>query len=334
MTNSETPGKLRFDPPGPGSWGLDPVHFPRPVTRYFAETHPAGFKRGTNDFARFYGMLYRRHGNASTSTALPTTPWCRRRRRTFPNASNGPRRSSTRSCGGSSCASGTRRPSRRRSPSTVTFRRVDPDALSDQQLVDYLTRCRDHHAAMMAQHMRFTAGAMIPTGDFVAHVGDWTGLPPAELLGLLRGSAAVSAGGSAELERLVAAVGNDAAALDLLNSGEDPAQVLAALRSLGGEQGTAVSDYLDFVGYRPLDGFDISEPRRPRVARRPGPGHPHRRGGHGTTTPRPSRTGRPTSATRCPSRTGTSSTSCWGRPGSPTGSATSAASTATSGPRG
>ncbi len=37
---------------------------------------------------------------------------------------------------------------------------------------------------MMSQHMRFTAGAMLPTGDFLAHVGDWTGLPPAELLGL------------------------------------------------------------------------------------------------------------------------------------------------------
>jgi hypothetical protein len=27
------------------------------VTRYFQETHPPSFKRGTNDFARFYGML-------------------------------------------------------------------------------------------------------------------------------------------------------------------------------------------------------------------------------------------------------------------------------------
>ncbi len=33
------------------------MHLPRPMTRYFQETHPASFKRGTNDFARFYGML-------------------------------------------------------------------------------------------------------------------------------------------------------------------------------------------------------------------------------------------------------------------------------------
>ncbi len=34
------------------------MHFPRPMTRYFQETHPAAFKRGTNDFARFFGLLF------------------------------------------------------------------------------------------------------------------------------------------------------------------------------------------------------------------------------------------------------------------------------------
>ena len=57
MTISDSSTELRFEAPGPGFWSQDPVHFPRPVTRYFAETHPAAFQRGTNDFARFYGML-------------------------------------------------------------------------------------------------------------------------------------------------------------------------------------------------------------------------------------------------------------------------------------
>ncbi len=57
MTASDASIKLSLDPPGPGSWEQDAVHFPRPATRYFQETHPAPFKRGTNDFARFYGML-------------------------------------------------------------------------------------------------------------------------------------------------------------------------------------------------------------------------------------------------------------------------------------
>src|SRR5215216_4673780 len=57
MTASDTSTKLSFEPPGPGSWEQDPVHFPRPMTRYFQETHPPSFKKGTNDFARFYGLL-------------------------------------------------------------------------------------------------------------------------------------------------------------------------------------------------------------------------------------------------------------------------------------
>jgi pyruvate,water dikinase len=112
---------------------------------------------------------------------------------------------------------------------------------------------------MITQHMRYTAGAMVPTGDFLAHVGDWTGLGHAELLGLMRGAAPVSAGGSAELERLTT-IAQDPAAMELLESDGDPAEVLAALRALDGDAGSAVSGYLDLIGFRLLDGFDISGP--------------------------------------------------------------------------
>jgi pyruvate,water dikinase len=151
-----------------------------------------------------------------------------------------------------------------RKPSSIATHReiqaVDPDALSDTELQSYLTRCRDHHSAMLFQHMRFTGSAVVPIGDFLAHVGDWTGLPPAELLGLMRGSAVVSAGGSGEMDQLRKAFANDAAGRELLASDGDPAQVLASLRSLGGETGAAVSGYLDLVGNRLVDGFDIAEP--------------------------------------------------------------------------
>jgi pyruvate,water dikinase len=149
-------------------------------------------------------------------------------------------------------------------PSSIAAHRelqaVDPEGLSDSELVTYLIRCRDHHAAMMRQHFKFTGTAVVPTGDFLAHAEDWTGTPRGELLGLLRGSASVSAGGSDELERLVASLGHDPVALELLGSSDDPDSVLAALRHIEGEVGAAVSGYLELVGFRPLDGFDISEP--------------------------------------------------------------------------
>ncbi len=113
---------------------------------------------------------------------------------------------------------------------------------------------------MIAQHMRFTAGAVLPTGDFLAHVGDWTALPPSELIGLMRGSAEVSAGGSDEMARLKRAFAGDRSAHKILESDGDPAQLLASLRSHGGEAGAAVVGYLDLVGNRLIDGFDIAEP--------------------------------------------------------------------------
>ena len=167
---------------------------------------------------------------------------------------------------------------------------------------------------MIAQHMRYTASAVVPTGDFLAHVGDWTDVPPAELLGLMRGTAPVSAGASAELARLIAAFETDARARELLASDDDPGQVLAALRALDGEAGEAVSGYLELVGYRLLDGFDISEPyalampdalvRAIRIA-------VAGRDLEGADVETPS----PTSAARCPSSIGPSSTNCSARHG-------------------
>jgi rifampicin phosphotransferase len=259
MTASETPSELHLEPPGPGPWKQDPVHFPRPMTRYFQETHPPAFKRGTNDFARFYGMVidglqmgYVQGFGYNQVLPAPEAEIPERFERAEEVFAQKLWRQQLRDWD-EHCK-----------PAAIATHRelqsVDPDALSDTELVAYLARCRDHHAAMIAQHMRFTSGAMLSTGDFLAHVGDWTGLPPSELLGLMRGSAEVSAGGSAEMERLKLALDRDPAAREVLAASGDPAQVLASLRRLEGEAGAAVSGYLDLVGNRLVDGFDIAEP--------------------------------------------------------------------------
>jgi pyruvate,water dikinase len=257
MSAAETVGQLRFEAPGPGTWTIDAVHFPRPVTRYWSEFHQEPFKRGFQELTRFYGMPiggmeYRYlHGFAYSTMApapeaeIPTRfqraeeVWAQKVWReqlqawdeTFKPASISKHRE---------------------------LQAVDPEALSDEELVAYLTRCRDHHADMVFQHMRFTAAPSVPTGDFLAHVGEWTGLPVPELLGLLRGSAPVSAGASDELARLRAAIGQDDAARELLMSDGDPGEILHSLSALDGETGDAASAYLELVGYRLLDGFDIS----------------------------------------------------------------------------
>ena len=258
MADGETTAGLHFDPPGPGPWSNDPVHHPRPVTRYWAETHPAPFLRGTSDFARFYGMLIdgleAQYVNGFAYHQVRPAPEAEIPQR-FQRADEVFERKLWREQ--------LREWDDISKPKAISRHRelqgTDPDGLSDEELTAYLVACRDHHAAMITQHMRYTGGAMIPTGDFLAHVGQWTGASHAELLTLMRGAAPVSAGQSAEMERLRRIAG-DPAAMEVLESDDDPAKILERLRALGGESGAAVAGYLDLVGYRLLDGFDICEP--------------------------------------------------------------------------
>jgi pyruvate,water dikinase len=252
-------GAQQFTAPGPGNWNRDPVHFPRPVTSYWAEMHPEPFKEGTNNFARYYGLLIdglqTAYVNGFAFNQVRPAPEEEIPQR-FGRADE--------VLAGKLWREQLREWDDERKPAGIAKHReiqaVDPDALSDDELVAYLRRCHDHHQAMITQHMTYTAGAMIPTGDFLAHVGDWTGLPHAELLGLLRGAAEVSRGGSEEQERLKT-IADDPEAMKLLTSDADPADVLAQLRALPGDTGAAVTGYLDLVGNRLLDGFDIAEPR-------------------------------------------------------------------------
>jgi Phosphoenolpyruvate synthase/pyruvate phosphate dikinase len=106
--------------------------------------------------------------------------------------------------------------------------------------------------------MRFTGAAIIPVGDLLAHAVGWARVSAADVLATTRGAAPVSAGASAELDRLVAALGDDPAARGLLASDAEPAIVLDKLRGLGTEVSEALTAYLGLVGCRLLDGFDIS----------------------------------------------------------------------------
>ena len=255
-----TSAQPTYEPPGPGPWDIDAVHFPRPVTRYWSELHPEPFKRGFSEFTGFYGMLIAGRVNqyvngfaygATLPVADEEVP--ARLQRASETFERKLWREQLQDW------DEVRKPASIRRH--LELQAVDTDELSDEQFAAYLTECRDHHAEMIYQHMRFTAAPSIPTGDFLAHVGEWTGLPPSDLLPLMRGAAPVSAGASGELERMITAVEADAEARELLDSDGDPAEVLEALRSRDDETGRAIDAYLDLVGNRLLDGFDISNQR-------------------------------------------------------------------------
>ncbi|HEV8275793.1 MAG TPA: hypothetical protein VGQ26_08865, partial [Streptosporangiaceae bacterium] len=186
---------LRFEPPGPGSWSLDPVHFPRPATRYWAEMHPEPFRRGTHEFMAYYGMpiesLETQYVNGFAYSAMRPAREDEIPQR-FARAEQ--------VWEGKVWREQLREWDDTAKPAAVRTHRelqsVDVDALSDDELAAYLTRCREHHSQMIYQHMRFTGSAMLPVGDLLAHLGSWTGVAPASALAMMRGAAPVSAGAS------------------------------------------------------------------------------------------------------------------------------------------
>jgi rifampicin phosphotransferase len=257
MSSAQQLIELSLEPPGPGTWEMDPVHFPRLVTRYWAEMHPQPFGRGVAEFCRYYGMLLGGmqmsyvNGFAYRSVTPVSDDQIPER---FQRAEEVFEKKLWREQ--------LREWDEVAKPAAIKTHRalqsVDPDALSGPELLAYLTKCRDHHARMIYQHMRFTGAAMLSVGDLLVHLADWASVPPSEVLGMMRGAAPVSAGASSELDRLVTAFAEDAAAREILQSQGDPAQVLSELRSLHNDVGTQLASYLDLVGYRLLDGFDIS----------------------------------------------------------------------------
>ena len=156
MSGAQTQTEIRFEPPGPGSWELDAVHFPRPVTRYWAEIHPAAFKRGVSDFTSFYGMLLDSlnmeyingfaYKSAQPVSAEEVPARLARAEELFQ---------------GKLWREQLKEWDDTVKPASIKTDRelqaIDPDELSDEDLAAYLRRCHDHHAAMIAQHMRFTA---------------------------------------------------------------------------------------------------------------------------------------------------------------------------------
>jgi len=252
-----TKQQLTLTPPGPGPWELDPVHFPRPVTAYWAEMHPEPFSLGYGDFMAYYGLplqtrLTAYPGGFCYGQMVPVGPdaFPERVQRAAEVFEKKVWRDQAKEW------------EEVRKPAAVQAHReiqaVDPEQLSDEELVAYLRRCREHHAVMIRQHMAFTGTAVIPPGDFLVHTRAWTDLPTVKLLGLMRGASPISGGGSPQHAALVAAYRADPDARAALDADDDAGALLERLRRESSATGQALNDYLDFVGFRLLDGFDLS----------------------------------------------------------------------------
>jgi pyruvate,water dikinase len=247
--------ELSFDAPEPGTWMRDRVHMPRPWSRYQQEVHPAAVVEGFRAAGRRYGWLidyldFRFVHDFAYFCVRPVAE------------AEVPERiaAAERALESRVWREDAHRWERDVKPAAIrthlALQAVDPTTLSRGELLEHLERCRNHQCQMVVQHHSFNGAALGPIGDFIAHVSEWTGVDPSRIVALARGAAPESAGASAELDRLVAALANDHHALALLDSDDAPGETIARLRELGG---AAVCEYLDSVGYRLLDSLDVAD---------------------------------------------------------------------------
>ena len=258
-TTAATTAAPRFQPPGPGSWQLDSAHVPRPWTRFQQEIHAPSLSAGFRAMTRRYGLL------------VDDLNWSFVNGFAYFSPGPAPEAEVPERIAAAERAFAERiwRDDRERwdaglKPASIAAHRrlqaVDPTALDTAALLDHLDRVRDHQRRMIEQHHRMNGAAFIPVGDFLAHAIEWTGLPGATVLALARGSAPESAGDSAELDRLVAALRADAGARDVVEEDAPAGDALARLRERPGEAGAAAREYLETVGHRLLDSLDVGDP--------------------------------------------------------------------------
>ena len=270
----------KFEPPGPGSWSLDYTHWTRPVTRFQAEVFPEQFIRGFAEYLKRYGLLLdyldwefvngfpyycpRPVGAPKDAVGHPPKHVWDELMRTDPEVSE---RLQT------SAMAFERKLWRedlqiwdqQTKPAAIRhhleLQAVDPSTLTTEELLAHLARCRENLKHQIYLHHLYNVPAMLPVGDFFVHAQEWTGRPATEFLGLLQGATPVSRGSADELDRLAWAIRADSRAQALIASSDKKAgDVLASLEKLSDEVGAALSAYLKFVGYRPVNGEDVGEP--------------------------------------------------------------------------
>ncbi|MFL6248167.1 MAG: PEP-utilizing enzyme [Thermoanaerobaculia bacterium] len=266
-----------FVPPGPGVWELESTHMMRPVSRSMAAVFPAaasaGFRAGMErygllleylEFAVVNGFVYvcpRGVGAPKGAKGPPPKlifkaltklhPEVRRRIRTIAEVFATKRWREDVAKWDSEL-----KPAIKRENSELQS--VDARALSDDELRAHVRRCFDVLARAVTRHHTFNATNMLPLGDFLVHVREWTGAAPSEVLPLFRGASRVSQGAADELDALARAISDSPDAATLLAS-DDPAAVIDALTTRNDAVGDAARRYIDAVGVRIATGYDLAD---------------------------------------------------------------------------
>ncbi len=268
---------VTFDPPGKGPWELEATHFPRPFTRFIGpallEAFPKGFAAGTARYglllthlepALVNGFLYQQPAAyLAPKGAMKPPPkpvlWLITRLHPKMRARIA---TSVRAFEEKQWRKDLDLWDSKDKPAAIeqhkAIQMVDVRALSDEALSAHLEQCFEHAKRMIELHHKYTATAIVVTGNLIAEAVEWTGATAGEVCSLLRGSSPISNGFAAE--ELVKA-GNTLAAnegaRELLASSGPPAEKIQVL-SNDPDVGPAVRGYIEAVQFRSV-GYDVGD---------------------------------------------------------------------------
>lgn len=264
-----------FTAPGPGVWMLDQGHCERPRTAYmhalFGAQYAAGFRAG---FARYGALL-----DTIDYAPIGGFPYIAVRPLGAPPDAKGPPpklifkllvalHPTLRKRCQRAAEVFVERPWRadiarfwREVPAAeariATLAEVDLTALDDPALFAHWETCNALAAQRILEHFTFASATMVPVGDFLAHVQTWTGAPPSEALGALRGHSPASTGGTRAMIDAAVQIAAVPAARDVLMSDRPASEILATLRTMPAPAGPAVETLLGRYGDVVISGHDI-----------------------------------------------------------------------------
>jgi pyruvate,water dikinase len=267
-----------FVPPAPGAWELERTHVTRPCSILMEQVFPPNMMKGFSEGTRYYGVLLdyldvaiinrfvymapRPAGAPKTAKGTPPKFVFKLLQTLNPELRRRIKRSSEiwqQRAWRNDLKWWHEEVKPAVQAEAQALLAEDIASIPDAQLVDHVRRAVDFFGRTTYWHHRFNCCVMIPTGDFLTHAIEWTGLTPDEILRAFRGASPVSAGATDELGTLRHALRSDPAALALVASNGDPAAILSQLRARPAPVGPAAAAYLDLVGLRVLGGYDIAD---------------------------------------------------------------------------
>lgn len=266
--------ELTFEAPGPGTWQLMDLHFPRPLTRYYGEL-PHGWtteraRRGLTKYGILtdfeietvnrFAYLSRQPVDGTPDPDsepvslddLPDEPETEFQRR-VQNAKETFEIKRWRA--DLDRWDNEWKPTIRET--NRSLQDVVPAELDDEELIEHLESSRDALIEHSSIVFRIVPCGLIPQSDFMAFVRAHTDLPPADVIPLFAGASPDSQGPIDELQALASAIEATADARALVFSETPPGEIIDQLSDFGGDIGEAVADWLAVAGYRVMPGFDL-----------------------------------------------------------------------------